>query len=311
MKEIRTWAAMALICMCSLLLAAFPALGDEPEKEDVKINKVILKVTSNIKKDEPEDVEITSQGTGYSVEAFELDYEGGNFWEPTEYPRLLIYLTADEGYQFRKNRSSYTNIKGDVFRLVKTSFNGDYDMTVTVDLNPYGKKVGTPVDVSWQEPGTARWGRGYHASSYELVLKCGNKKIKSVTTGSTSYNFSSEMEAGKTYTFEVRSLNDDKKKSKVVKSGELVYAGSSADGVLSGEETPASEANGSAAGQWVLQDGHWWYRRTDGSWPADGWFYLSYNGTEQWYYFDSQGWMLSSTTTPDGYKVGADGAWIP
>ena len=28
------------------------------------------------------------------------------------------------------------------------------------------------------------------------------------------------------------------------------------------------------------------------------------------YYFGSDGYMLSNTTTPDGYYVGADGAWI-
>lgn len=29
-----------------------------------------------------------------------------------------------------------------------------------------------------------------------------------------------------------------------------------------------------------------------------------------WYYLGQDGVMLTNTTTPDGYKVGADGAWI-
>ncbi|MCD8223537.1 MAG: hypothetical protein LUC99_01570 [Clostridiales bacterium] len=29
-----------------------------------------------------------------------------------------------------------------------------------------------------------------------------------------------------------------------------------------------------------------------------------------WYYMDESGAMLTDTTTPDGYKVGPDGAWI-
>ena len=30
----------------------------------------------------------------------------------------------------------------------------------------------------------------------------------------------------------------------------------------------------------------------------------------KWYYFDSTGAMAASTTTPDGYLVGADGVWV-
>ena len=36
----------------------------------------------------------------------------------------------------------------------------------------------------------------------------------------------------------------------------------------------------------------------------------------KWYYFHeisdgTRGHLLTNTTTPDGYQVGADGAWIP
>lgn len=30
---------------------------------------------------------------------------------------------------------------------------------------------------------------------------------------------------------------------------------------------------------------------------------------EKWYYLGTDGVMLKDTTTPDGYQVGADGAW--
>ena len=47
-----------------------------------------------------------------------------------------------------------------------------------------------------------------------------------------------------------------------------------------------------------------------GSTP-DGWEFID----GKWYYFSevkdsTEGMMLSNTTTPDGYQVGADGAWI-
>lgn len=43
-------------------------------------------------------------------------------------------------------------------------------------------------------------------------------------------------------------------------------------------------------------------------------YYCSYMATNCWignYYLGSNGKMLTNTTTPDGYKVGEDGAWIP
>ena len=62
------------------------------------------------------------------------------------------------------------------------------------------------------------------------------------------------------------------------------------------------------AGQWQTgQDTNKWrYQNDDGSWAADGWQQID----GAFYYFDGEGWMLSDTTTPDGYQVGADGKWI-
>lgn len=37
-----------------------------------------------------------------------------------------------------------------------------------------------------------------------------------------------------------------------------------------------------------------------------GWNYVS----GKWYYFNKELTMLVNTTTPDGYKIGADGTWI-
>jgi len=60
------------------------------------------------------------------------------------------------------------------------------------------------------------------------------------------------------------------------------------------------------AGQWKLDNVGWWWQEDDGSYPTNAWKEI--NG--KWYYFDGVGYMLENTTTPDGYKVGADGAWL-
>ena len=56
----------------------------------------------------------------------------------------------------------------------------------------------------------------------------------------------------------------------------------------------------------------WWWQNDDGTWPSNSWQWLDGNGdgVAECYYFDGNGYMLANTTTPDGYQVNADGAWV-
>ena len=61
------------------------------------------------------------------------------------------------------------------------------------------------------------------------------------------------------------------------------------------------------AGEWKLEDsGKWWWLEDDGSYPVSTWKEI---GGKQ-YYFGEDGYLLTNTTTPDGYQVGSDGAWV-
>lgn len=57
----------------------------------------------------------------------------------------------------------------------------------------------------------------------------------------------------------------------------------------------------------------WWYgtNETNTTWHANCWQWIDGNndGIAECYYFDQNGYMLASTTTPDGFTVNADGAW--
>ncbi len=99
------------------------------------------------------------------------------------------------------------------------------------------------------------------------------------------------------------------------------------------------------AGSWHRDNIGWWYRYDNGSCPTnkwfedergdwyyanssgyiltnqwlkepEGWYYVHNNGKmalNQWvgnYYLGEFGYMLTNTVTPDGYRVGADGAWV-
>ena len=57
-----------------------------------------------------------------------------------------------------------------------------------------------------------------------------------------------------------------------------------------------------------------WFKDIDGTWPANTWKWIPIddNGTDYvaCYYFDNNGYLMTNTTTPDGYKVNEYGMWI-
>lgn len=56
----------------------------------------------------------------------------------------------------------------------------------------------------------------------------------------------------------------------------------------------------------------WWYDNGDGTFPTSTWRWLDGNGdgVAECYYFDENGKMLADTTTPDGYSLDQNGAWM-
>ena len=63
------------------------------------------------------------------------------------------------------------------------------------------------------------------------------------------------------------------------------------------------DASGAMATGWKLIGGFWYYFRSNGAMARNCWV-----GN---YYLGSDGIMLTNTITPDGYRVGPNGAWIP
>ena len=84
--------------------------------------------------------------------------------------------------------------------------------------------------------------------------------------------------------------------------------------------------NGAMCTGWAFSGGRWFYLNADGSMKANAW--ISYNNN--WYYVNNDGacsaakwqWIggkcyyffsdttMAANTTVDGYKLGADGAWV-
>ena len=78
----------------------------------------------------------------------------------------------------------------------------------------------------------------------------------------------------------------------------------------SGNERASYIENGEqVTNRWVQNiKGNWYYCGSDGYLLKDTWLHDPING--KYYYLGSDWAMLHDTTTPDGYTVGSDGAWV-
>jgi len=63
-----------------------------------------------------------------------------------------------------------------------------------------------------------------------------------------------------------------------------------------------------ARSEWVHFEGGEWSYIGDDSYALVSTWFQDVDGN--WYYFDPWGVMLADATTPDGYYVGANGAWV-
>ena len=61
------------------------------------------------------------------------------------------------------------------------------------------------------------------------------------------------------------------------------------------------------AGTWQQDSTGWKVQSDDGSYLTNQWYQ---NTDGKWYYLGADGYMLTSTTTPDGYQVDNNGVWI-
>ena len=62
------------------------------------------------------------------------------------------------------------------------------------------------------------------------------------------------------------------------------------------------------ASQWIQSTAGWKVQADDGSYLTNAWYQSPESGL--FYYIGADGYMMVNAITPDGYQVGADGAWI-
>lgn len=71
-------------------------------------------------------------------------------------------------------------------------------------------------------------------------------------------------------------------------------------------------AGAAYGGQWQQDDRGWRWQEEDGSYTANDWSWIDGNrdGVSECYCFGPDGYMMENRTTPDGFQVNENGAWV-
>mgnify|MGYP000976659886 CR=1 FL=1 len=323
-KMKRLAALLTTALLLSIPLTSMAATG-------TKISSVSLKIDSDIEAwEDGGDVSVTTSSSKFYVEETEVTNEPSDGWEDRDKPKIKVTLIAEDDYYFPSGFSkSNVNISGSDGTVTSVSRSSS-KLTVSITLDALDDDGGGyDLDVSeleWDESdGTASWYECEDAKKYEVRLYRGSSAVTSaITTTDTSYNFSSYITKSGTYTFKVRGVYSSSKKGSWEESDSWYVSSDDAEDISSQSGSPAGTATG--AGAWLKDNVGWWYCNADKTYTINNWQYINnywyyFNGTgymvtgwinwnSKWYYCGESGAMYANATTPDGYYVGSDGAWI-
>jgi len=188
------------------------------------------------------------------------------------------------------------------------------------------ERLDTVENTYWDEEDDtiARWDEVENAYEYEVYLYRNEQKTSSIKTKKDYYNFKKKMTAEGDYTFKVRALAKNRSKNyrdgywseesdtcyisedyaELLKNGGEIDTDHSGPGVSGDSSAEVKETDTISVvykAEWIpTADGRWWYRNSDGSYPAGGWWREP--GTEIWYYFDAEGYMKTGWIEENGVK---------
>lgn len=311
-----------------------------------KVGKINLTVDTDIRSGSSGgEVEVTATGdnTGYYyIDSVEVTNDEGDDWSKSNPPEAEILIGLEDEDEYTFSGTSSGNFKLTLASSIKSRYDKveyisaskkDGGATVALrirlvfDKDADMSNATAPGSLAWDTAsvGKATWGDVSSAKYFQVQLYKDGSLVtppdgsaSTVSVYGTSYDFSSWVTAGSSYTFKVRSVkSSNNAKSSWVTSSSWTP----------GSTTSNNGNNGVSEGWKKAADNvRWWYQNADGSYPASQWKSVD----EKWYYFDAEGYMATgwikvggldyclapdgalyvSCTTPDGYNVNADGVWI-
>lgn len=263
--------------------------------------------------------EVTAKTNKIDVGEYEFANNGFQWYEQ-DVPRLTVKLYAQEGYYFSVPSTGFTINGGTYVKQEREDLS--QTLIVTIDLPRVGDVAQSITSAEWGSKTLAVWSPAAGAGSYEVKVYRDGKHTGGVKTAvGTSLDVSESLGKVGNYTFRVRPVSKQISGNK----GDWVESSSNYVDEAAAQQIRSSSGN---KGGWKQDAIGWWYANTDGSYPFASW--QNING--QWYFFNEKGYMatgwiewngkqyycditgghmLSNTTTPDGVRVGADGAKLP
>lgn len=176
-------------------------------------------------------------------------------------------------------------------------------------------RLATVQDVYWDDEDMtiARWEEVEDAYQYEVYLYRDQSRVDTFKTKKTYYNVEKKMTAAGEYTFKVRAIAKNKSKeyrdgywsdesdsiyidasfAELMKNGGVLDTKNSGPGANGEKSEPVKETSVVYKAEWVYSNeaGAWWYRNSDGTFPANGWWQDP--ATARWYFFNGQGYMMT------------------
>lgn len=257
------------------------------------------------------DVVVATDSSMYHLDkAYDIEERDGDF-KDIDRPTLVVRIKADNDNTFSKQAMKNIKINGTqgtvigglmnetdikvyiVFDALKDN-NSNHSLNV-IDLTVNG--------LEWDKTkGTVRWDAVNEADDYQLRLYRGSGMISSFITKDPNYDLSAYITKEGKYSYQVRAVTDSSLKGTWKKSDVFQVTSEEAARISFGKSKMGLEGPGS---RWQYKNDKWYFMNESGT-MVTGWI----NWKSKWYYCGDDGAMFTNTTTPDGYKVGNDGAWV-
>lgn len=177
-------------------------------------------------------------------------------------------------------------------------------------------------DTYWDEEETAiaRWDEVEDAYQYEIYLYRNESRVETVKTKKTYYDFEKKLTREGDYTFKVRALAKSSSKeyndsywseesdsiyvsesyAELIRNGGKIDTENSGPGANGTQKEPVKESSVVYTPQWIEDATGWWYRFSDGSYPANAWWQDPATGI--WYFFNEQGYMVTGWVDWNGNR---------
>lgn len=294
---------------CALLTAAFLFSGSATAfaaEDREKITSVNLTIEADYDDDsddfEDMDLDVFTDDDEYSVDEFEVTGTSSS------HPVIEVTLTAEDDYYFSLSTDDI-NIDGEDGTVTSKSTKNDKEtLILKIKLTDISDDSDiTEVDsAELDSDGVGSWDEVDDAKKYEVRFYRGSTAIgSSETTKNTEYYFGSLIDKSGNYSFKVRAIGIDNEKTDWIESNSRYFSFDpdlddpiKFSGGNSKKNSGSSQTDTTTEKGWVSDNGGWWYRKEDGSYPAGEWFFTD----ENWFHFDANGYMQTGWITDGGLQ---------